>query len=67
MPQDDNDDVDGVFMPIKSNDDDEPVRILRENELRLKFIFLFRFLVIKIHFYLHQNMVRIHVGQKRVL
>lgn len=28
VPNDDQDDVDTVFMPIKSNDDDEPVRAL---------------------------------------
>lgn len=31
--EDDNEEGDTVFMPIKSNDDDEPVRFHRENKV----------------------------------
>ncbi|UJR37417.1 hypothetical protein I4U23_030121 [Adineta vaga] len=30
--EDDNEDVDAVFMPIKSNDDDEPARFINDNQ-----------------------------------
>jgi hypothetical protein len=63
--EDDTEDGDTVFMPIKSNDDDEQVGW---NDKIMNCYFVFdRLMIIMINFYHHRNMVIIHFGQNHVI